>query len=145
MKNFSRLVLVPLFVLAFAGLSFAASSETPSSSAPEKKAEKVEKKATKSKVSKATGEVTAVDSKAGTLTVKAQDKDMNFTAESKSAKNALNKVKSGDNVSVSYTEKEGNMVIRSVSKAKAKAKAKSKSAATKEGTSMKGESKTETK
>ena len=139
MKNFSRLFLVPLFVLVFAGLSFAA-SETPSSPAPEKKMEKMEKKATKSKAGKVTGEVTAVDSKAGTLTVKAQDKDMNFTAESKSAKNALNKVKAGDNVSVSYTEKEGNMVIRSVSKAKAKSKA-----AAKEGKTTKGESKTETK
>ncbi len=142
MKNFSRLVLVPLVFLAFTGLSFAqATPETPSSSAPEKKMEKTQKKATKSKVSKVTGEVVSADSKAGTLTVKAEDKDMNFTAQSKSAKNALNKVKAGDNVSVSYTEKDGNMVIRSVSKAKAKSKA-----AAKEGkTSTKSESKTETK
>ncbi len=142
MKNVFRLLLVPLIPLIFAGLTFAqATPSTPSTPAPEKKMEKMEKKAAKSKVSHVTGEVVSADAKAGTLTVKAKDKEMNFTAESKSAKRALNKVKAGDNVSVSYTEKDGNMIVRSVAKAKAKTESKGMS---KEGT-KKGETKTETK
>ncbi len=135
MKNFLRLVLVPVVFLAFTGLSFAqATPQTPSSSAPQKKMEKMEKKATKSKVSRVNGQVVSADGKAGTLTVKAQDKEMNFIAKTNSAKNALNKVKARDNVSVSYTEKDGNMIIRSVAKAKAKGKRMAKHTKTKRGT-----------
>ncbi len=46
-------------------------------------------------------------------------------AESKSAKNALGKVKVGDTVQVTYTDKDGKMVVSSV---KAESKGMSKSA-----------------
>lgn len=123
MKSILRLFLVPVVTLAFAGASYAqAKPATPAQPcAPQKK---METKAEKPKATRATGEVTSVDAKAGTLTVKVKDKDMNFTAQSKAAKGALGKVKVGDNVRVSYTEKDGKMIASSVTSAKAKEPAK---------------------
>ncbi len=129
MKSISRLFLVPLISLTFAGLSFA--QATPAT--PEKK---MERKAEKPKVSRITGELASVDGKAGTLTVKVKDKEMSFTAETKSAKSALGKVKAGDKVSVSYTEKDGKLIASSVAAAKVKSETKgtTKAAEKKEGT-----------
>lgn len=120
MKRMIRVLVIGLTTLAFSGLSFAqAKPATPAGPTVEKKAE------TKAKISRVSGEVTAVDAKAGTLAIKAKDKDVNLTAESKSAKSALGKIKVGDMVRVSYTEKDGKMIASSV-----KAEAKSKAATT---------------
>jgi ribosomal protein S1 len=101
-------------------------------SAAEKKAEKaaqpcaapaMEKKAPekeKPKAISATGELVSVDAKAGMLAVKVKDKEMSFTAETKAARQALEKVKIGDRVTVSYTEKDGKMMASSIKAAKAK-------------------------
>lgn len=123
-----------------AAVVFAAFAFAPSLPAAEKKASgpaagpetKMEKKAeakAKVKVRSATGEVVSVDPKAGALTVKGKGKETSFSAESKTAKAALEKVKSGDRVTVSYTEQDGKMVARSVKQARplkttAKAEAK---------------------
>jgi ribosomal 50S subunit-recycling heat shock protein len=55
-----------------------------------------------------------VDPKVGTFTLKVKDKDVSLAAESKSAKSALEKVKVGDMVKVSYTEKDGKMTATSI-------------------------------
>ena len=68
-----------------------------------------------------TGEVTSVDAKAGTFTVKAKDKEINLVADSKSTKAALEKLKVGDMARVSYTEKDGKMIASSVRASKSKA------------------------
>jgi len=103
----------------------------PMTSAAEKKAEKaaqpcapaMEKKAPeKPKAISATGDVVSADAKTGMLAVKVKDKDMSFTAESKTAKQSLEKVKAGDKVTVSYTEKDGKMIASSVKAVKAPAK-----------------------
>lgn len=79
----------------------------------------MEKKApAKAKVKSATGDVVSADAKTGMLAVKVKDKEMSFTAESKTAKQALDKVKAGDKVTVSYTEKDGKMTATSVKPAK---------------------------
>jgi ribosomal protein S1 len=104
-----------LTTVAFAGLGMAADK-------PMEKAPKEAAKAEKAKTTSATGEVTSVDTKAATLTVKVKDKDVNLTAESKSAKNALEKVKVGDMVKVSYTEKDGKMTATSIAAVKGTAK-----------------------
>ncbi len=151
MKNVLRLFLVPLVTLTFAGVSFA--QATPAKPAtPEKKMEvKAEKpKAEKPKVTRITGQLASVDAKAGTLTVKAKDKDLNLIAESKSAKSALAKVKAGDTVKVSYTEKDGKMIASSIAGVKAAPKAKetAKTAAKKvetKATEKKDEPKAKTK
>ena len=93
----------------------------PVISAAEKKAE--EKMAPeKPKAQSATGQLVSVDAKAGTLTVKVNQKDMGFTAKGKAAKEELGKVKVGDTVTVSYMEKAGKMVASSIKAAKAEKK-----------------------
>ncbi len=110
----------------------------PMISAAEKKAEKaaqpcaapaMEKKAPekeKPKAISATGELVSVNAKTGMLAIKVKDKEMSFTAETKAAKQALEKVKVGDRVTVGYTEQEGKMVASSVKMAKAAKKAEKK-------------------
>jgi len=116
MKSMIKVLVIALVTLTFSGLSFAqAKPATPAAPATEKKAE------TTAKASRIRGEVTSVDAKAGTLTVKGKDKDVKISAESKSVKAALEKVKVGDMVRVSYSEKDGKMVATSVKPAKSKA------------------------
>ncbi len=138
MKGMIKVLVIGLTPLLFTGLSFAqAKPEKSAAPAMEKKAE------TKAKVTRITGEVTSVDAKAGSLAVKTKDKDVDLTAESKSAKGALEKVKVGDTVRVSYTEKEGKNVASSIVKSKAPAKA---AAAEKKGAmEKKSDTKSETK
>ena len=138
MKGILKLLLVALISLAFSGVSFAqakpATPATPATPAsPEKKAEKAAKKEDRPKTTRVTGEIMSLDAKAGTLRVKVKDKEMSFTAETKGAKSALEKVKVGDKVSVSYTEKNGKLIARSVTEGEAKAKGKAKKAEEKKG------------
>ena len=125
MKTTVRMFIVALITLTFSGLALAQDKAgTPAAPA---------KTATKAKATRVTGEVTSVDAKAGTLVVKAKDKDLNLDTDAKT-KAALKDVKVGDMVRVSYSEKDGKMVATSV--------AKTKSTATKGATA---EKKTETK
>lgn len=112
MKNMLKVLVIALTALAFSGASFAADTAT-----------KTTTKSEKPKAMSATGAITAMDAKAGTLTVKANDKALDLTASSK-AKKALGKVKVGDTVKVSYTEKDGKMNASSISVVKAPAAAK---------------------
>lgn len=118
MKTMIKVLIIALTTLTFSGLSFAqAKPDTPAAPSMEKKTP------TKAKTMRITGEVTSVDAKAGTLAVKAKDKEVKLDAESKTAKASLEKVKIGDTVTVSYTDKDGKMVATSV-----KAQSKSKTA-----------------
>ena len=116
MKNILKVLVVALTALAFSGASFAADTAT-----------KTTTKSEKPKAMSATGAVTAMDAKAGTLTIKTKDKDLDLTASSK-AKTALGKAKVGDTVKVSYTEKDGKMNASSISVVKAPAPAAAKPA-----------------
>lgn len=118
------------FLWLVAVLIGAALAFPPMISAAEKMEKAPEKE--KPKAMSATGEVASVDAKAGMLAVKVKGKEMGFTAETKAAKEALGKVKAGDTVTVSYTDKEGKMVASSVKAAKAK-KAEKKEEGMKEG------------
>jgi Cu/Ag efflux protein CusF len=121
-KNTLRAIVIGMTTLAFAGVSFAqakpATPATPSAPAAEKKSEM---KSEKAKTTRITGEVTSVDPKTGMLTVKTKDKEVNLTADSK-AKGELEKVKPGDMVRVSATEKDGKMIATSVAPTKSAAK-----------------------
>ena len=130
MKNALRVLVVVLITVAFSGISFAqakpatpATPATPPAPAMEKKTE-----SEKAKTTRITGEVTSVDNKAGTLTVKTKDKEANLIADS-NAKGALGKVKVGDMVKVTYTEKEGKMLASSIAGVKSKAKKSEKATA----------------
>ncbi len=132
MKNVLRVLVVALITVAFSGISFAqakpatpATPATPPAPAMEKK---TEMKSEKAKTTRITGEVTSVDSKAGTLTVKTKDKETNLIADS-NAKGALEKVKVGDMVKATYTEKDGKMLASSIAGVKSKAKKSEKATA----------------
>ena len=118
-KGFLWLVAVLVgSALAFPPMISAAEKKKEAAQPCAPAAMKEEKKAEKPKTMSATGEVASVDAKMGMLSVKVKDKAMSFTAETK----ALEKVKAGDRVTVSYTEKEGKMMASSVKAAKAPAK-----------------------
>jgi hypothetical protein len=142
MKSALRLFLAVFITLTFAGLVFAQAPGKPA--APEKMEKKMDKpekmdKAEKPKATTVTGELTSVDAKAGTLTVKAKDKETSLTADSKAAKGALEKVKVGDMVKVSYTEKDGKKVATKIDKTKGEAKGKTEA----KGKSMEKKSETQ--
>lgn len=127
MKKAIAIIVSVLFVLSVAGLSFAAEQKA----APAEKKEaaaKTEKKA-KAKIIKVTGEVTAVDAKAMTLTVKGKKGDVALTVDDKTkfAKGkSLADVKVGDKATVSYAEVDGKMVAKSVAVKAAEAKKEKK-------------------
>ena len=123
MRNMTKLLLVPVALFAFVGTSFAQGT-TPAPAKPAAPAKATEKKEVV-KILRARGELTAADAKAGTLKLKLKDKDLSFTAESKESKEGLAKVKVGDNVRVTYTEKEGKLTVRSVGKVRTRTDAKS--------------------
>lgn len=126
-KEFLWLVAVLVgSALAFPPMISAAEKKAAQPCAPA--AMKEEKKAEKPKTMSATGEVASVDAKMGMLAVKVKGKEMSFTAATK----ALEKVKAGDRVTVSYTEKEGKMMASSVKAAKAPAKKAEKKAEAKQ-------------
>jgi Cu/Ag efflux protein CusF len=138
-KNMIKVLVIALTSLAFSGVSFAqakpATPATPAAPAMEK--------SEKAKTNGVTGEVTFVDVKAGTFTVHTKETDINLVADSKSTKAALEKLKVGDMVRVSYTEKDGKMIVSSV-----KTESKSKAAKPEKATEKKAdvmEKKSETK
>jgi hypothetical protein len=110
-----KILVVALTTLSFSALGFAqakpttpATPATPAAPAMEKKTEM------KAKTHRITGELTSLDAKAGTFAVKEKDKELKLTTDSKSAKDNLEKLKVGDMVRVSYTEKDGKMTASSV-------------------------------
>jgi Cu/Ag efflux protein CusF len=122
-KQIFKLVVVAVTALFFGGVATAQDTKAGKTGKSSADSQTMEK-STKAKSGTATGEVTSVDAKSGQLTVKAKGKDVDLMAESKSAKNALGKVKIGDTVQVTYTDKDGKMVVNSV---KAESKGMSKS------------------
>jgi hypothetical protein len=120
-KNMIKVLVIALTSLAFSSVSFAqAKPATPAT--PATPAAPAMEKSEKAKSNRATGEVTSVEVKAGTFTVKAKDKEINLVADSKSTKAEVEKLKVGDTIRVSYTEKDGKMIARSV-RAESKSKA----------------------
>ena len=122
MKSMVTFLLVALASLAFNDLSFAqakpATPATPSAPATEKKPEM---KAEMAEARVLMGKVTSVDAKAGKLTVKTKDKEVNMTTDSKSTKAALEKLKVGDAAKV--FERGGAVIAASPVKAESKSKA----------------------
>jgi hypothetical protein len=80
-----------------------------------------EMKSAKVQATVLTGEVRSVNAKAGTITVKLKDREINLTTDSKSTKAALEKLKVGDTARV--FEKDGKVIAVSPVKAESKSKA----------------------
>ena len=121
MKNTIKVLVVALTSLAFNGVSFAqAKSAAPTPPAAPATEKKTEMKSEKAQATVLTGKVTSVDAKAGKLTVKTKDKEINMTTDSKSTKAALEKLKVGDTAKV--FERGGTVIAASPVKAESKAK-----------------------
>ncbi len=127
MKKAIAIIVSLLFVLSVAGLSFAAEK----AAAPA--AEKTMEKKAPVKVKWLTGEVTAVDAAAMTLTVKGRKAEVALTVNDKTKimmgkeKKTLADVKVGDKVSTRYSEVEGKNVAKSIAvKAEKKVEKKAK-------------------
>jgi colicin import membrane protein len=135
-KRAIAIIVSLLFVLSVAGLTFAAEKAMEKKEAPMKEEKAMEKKAP-AKVKMVTGEVTAVDMKANTLTVKGKKAEMTVTCEDKTKvmmgkeKKACADVKVGDKVTTKYSEAEGKNMAKSVSIHEAKPAAEEKAAAKK--------------
>ena len=120
MKKSIAIVLSLVLMLAFTAVTFAAEK----AAAPAKKAVKKQ----------VTGEVTAVDAKANTLTVKGKSGDVTVSTDDKTkvaagkAKKTLADVKVGDKVEVNYTEADGKNTASHVSIMAAPAKKTEKAA-----------------
>jgi Cu/Ag efflux protein CusF len=122
MKKTIAIIVSLIFVLSFAGLSFAVDKPAVEKKAEpvkaEKKAEPV--KAAPAKVKQVTGDVAAVDAKAGTITVKGKKGDTTVATDAKTKimmgkdVKAIADVKVGDKVTVKYSEADGKMTAKSV-------------------------------
>jgi hypothetical protein len=121
MKNIIKVLVIASASLTFNGFSFAqAKPATPATPAPPATEKKPEMKSEKAQATVLTGRVTSVDAKAGKLTVKTKDKEVNLTTDSKTTKAALEKLKVGDTAKV--FERGGTVIAASpVKESKAKA------------------------
>lgn len=123
MKPLLKLLIVPVITFTLTGGSYA---QVP----PESKAAeaglgaKVKTKEEGPKVSRAVGEVVAVDPDGGTLRVKTKDAELLLTPGSKAARQSPQTLKVEDRVTVSYFEKEGYLVAPSITKSGRTAKPK---------------------
>ena len=156
MKKLFHCLSVLLFLVNSTEVVLAAESAPAKNAAPEsgkKAAEKkpADKKAKTTSATKATkpqrlaGEITAMDAKAGTVSVKGASGEKSFTTQD-AAKDTLEIVKVGERVRVTYSEKDGKSVATSMKRMKAKtassgAKEKKPTKATTPQTKDGGESK----
>lgn len=116
MKKVIALLVAMLFALSVAGLAIAAEKKE-AAPAEKKEAAPAQKKAP-AKLKQVTGEVTAIDAAAKTLTVKGKAGEVALTADDKTTvkigkeKKALADVKVGDKATVKYTEMDGKNVAK---------------------------------
>src|SRR4030095_15853163 len=121
-ENMIAILVLALTSLALNGLSFAqAKPATPATPPAPSMEKKTEMKSEKAQATILMGRVTLVDAKAGKLTVKTNDKEVNLTTDSKSTKAALEKLKVGDTAKV--FERGGSVIAASPVKAESKTKA----------------------
>lgn len=133
MKKSIAIVLSLVLMFAFTAVTFAAEKAAAPAEKKEAPAKKeVAKKAAKKQV---TGEVTAVDAKANTLTVKGKKGDVMLSTDDKTTvmagkeKKTLADVTVGEKVTVHYSEADGKNVATKVAVAPAKKAAKKEKAA----------------
>jgi len=114
-KRFATLLLAVLFVFGLTAAQFVgnASAYPGMTEKKDEPAKETEKKAT---VKQITGDVSAIDAAAKTITVKGKKAELTITADEKMLKD----VKVGDKVVVKYSEQDGKNVAKSIKKSEAK-------------------------
>ncbi len=116
MKKTIAIVLSLVLMFAFTAVTFAAEKAAAPAEKKEAAAAKKAAPAKKAVKKQVTGEVTAVDAKANTLTVKGKKGDVTLSTDDKTTvmagkdKKTLADVKAGDKVTVHYTEADGKNV-----------------------------------
>ncbi len=108
MKKAIAIVLSLILMFAFTAVTFAAET---------KEAAPMEKKAPKAKSAQVTGEVTAVDAKANTMTVKGKKGEVMISVDPKTKMpkgKTMMDVKTGDKVTVKYMEADGKNMAKSI-------------------------------
>jgi Cu/Ag efflux protein CusF len=119
MKKALAIIVSLLFVLSVAGFCFAAEKAVGKKGTAVAMEEKSVEKAPV-KIKYVTGEVTAVDAAAGTLTVKSKKQEVSLSTESKTVirmgkeKKTLADITSGEKVKVRYTEVDGKNMAKSI-------------------------------
>ena len=121
MKTSVGWIAMPLLIVMLYGVAVAA--ESPSTKSPpaagEVKSEPKKAKKAKPAAQKFRGAVTALDAKAGTLSVKSDASEKNFIAQD-SVKESIERLSVGNRVKIVYTEKEGKLFASSVRSIKVK-------------------------
>lgn len=132
MKKFIVIITAMIFVFSISAATFAADQKAAPAPAPaEKKAAEPMKAEKKAKTKKATGEVVKVDEMEGVIVVKGkkgEDAYLIKDVEWKVYKGAK-EVAAGDKVSITYIEKDGKKVAKTVAKKGAAKKSGKKKAA----------------
>ena len=125
MKKRFHCVLVLLFLVSSTQAVLAGESVPTKNAVPESEKKAAEKKAKRTsatqatKPQKLTGEITAMDAKAGTVSVKGASGEKSFMTQD-AAKDTLEIVKVGERVRVTYSEKDGKSVATSMKRMKPK-------------------------
>jgi hypothetical protein len=121
MSRLIRLLSVGFLAILLSGVVRAAdppsNKEPPKDSVNKSAPEKKTTKAKKPKVQKFIGNITAVDTKTGAVTVKGTTGEKNFITQD-AAKDALERLSVGDRVRVQYTDQGGKLMSSSVRRVK---------------------------
>lgn len=114
-------LLVPLLTIMLYSVGVAAETAATKSAPAPVPTQREPKKAKKTKpaTKRFRGEVTALDSKAGTLSVKNAVSEKNFIAQ-QAVKESLERMTVGDRVKIIYTEKEGKLYASSARRVRMK-------------------------
>lgn len=121
MKAWATGFLVPLLTIALYSVGVAAETAATKSAPPAGTTKSEPKKAKKAKpaTKRFSGEISALDSKSGTLAVKSTVSEKNFVAQ-EAVKESLERMTVGDRVKIIYTEKEGKLYASSARRLKVK-------------------------
>jgi len=120
MKRALHILLMPIIVFGVSAVGFAADAPAAKESvtAPAKKTgAQSTKKTKKTTPRKFTGNISALDTKTGAVSVKGSTDEKNFMTED-ATKDALERLTVGDRVRVVYSEKDGKTVATSVRRLK---------------------------
>jgi hypothetical protein len=115
-----RLFLVPILAVCLAGPGLGAESPSSKNTSPESVKQSEPKKAAKTKKPKAqklVGDISALDTKTGAVSVKGAAGEKSFMTQD-AAKDALERLTVGDRVRVLYSDKDGKLVATSVRRVK---------------------------
>ena len=104
--------LVGVGMMAVSAMSFAQEDKPAKPAKPAAEAGMESKASAK----RATGQVTSVDVKTGKLAVKTAEKDLNLNVQASAAKESLESIKIGDNVSVTYRDQGGILLADAITK-----------------------------